>query len=470
MLGRPTADTTSTIGSGVDTDVERIDRAYEVRGMVDLVTSYSDTSGSTVKNEVAMVYNDFAQLTSDEQAHAGIVGSAPKVQYGYVDGTGNTIRRTTVTYPNANVLTYSYSGTDANKLSRIEKLTFNSGGAVDVVDYTYFGLGGVAKTNYPQPGASSTMASGSSFSGFDRFGRVIELPWTKTTSGDLAQLKYGYDRASNRTYRENTVADGLGVHLDELYGYDNLQRLTAANRGQLSGSKDRITNHALAQTWNLDPTGNWKGFTNFDQATPANDLVQQRTTNAANEITDVTETVGNIWKTPAHDRNGNMTTMPQPDDPTSEYDCTYDAWNRLVKVETTVPATVAEYSYDGPNRRIRKYVPGGTDSYQHLYYNFAWQLLETRKTATAPVPATAQYQTVYSLRYLDAPVLRDDLAAAPDVRLYYTGDANFNVTSLFTDVDTPVERYVYDPYGQVTIYNATWSATQSPTLHNNSTL
>ena len=97
-----------------------------------------------------------------------------------------------------------------------------------------------------------------------------------------------------------------------MYGYDNLQRLTAANRGQLEASKDRITSHALAQTWNLDSTGNWKGFTNFDQGTAANDLVQQRTTNVANEITDITETVGNQWKTPVHDRAGNMTKLPQP--------------------------------------------------------------------------------------------------------------------------------------------------------------
>ncbi len=152
--------------------------------------------------------------------------------------------------------------------------------------------------------------------------------------------------------------------------------------------------------------------------------MQQRTANAANEIIDVSETVGDQWVTPAHDRNGNLMTILQPADPTSEYACTYDAWNRLVKVETDAPATIAEYAYDAANRRIRKYVPGSPDSYQHLYYNVGWQLLESREASTAPVPATAQYQYVWSLRNLDAFVLRDDIAAAPDVRLYYSGDAN----------------------------------------------
>jgi len=43
-------------------------------------------------------------------------------------------------------------------------------------------------------------------------------------------------------------------------------------------------------------------------------------------------------------------------------------------------------------------------------------------------------------------MLRDDIVAAPNVRLYYSGDANFNVTSLFNNTGSAVERYVYDPY------------------------
>ena len=67
-------------------------------------------------------------------------------------------------------------------------------------------------------------------------------------------------------------------------------------------------------------------------------------------------------------------------------------------------------------------------------------------------------------------MLRDDLAAAPDVRLYYSGDANFNVTALFDVNGTTVESYVYDPYGKLTIYNADWSATRGASNYDNSTL
>ena len=44
-----------------------------------------------------------------------------------------------------------------------------------------------------------------------------------------------------------------------------------------------------------------------------------------------------------------------------------------------------------------------------------------------------------------------------DERLYYLGDANFNVTTLVDTGGDALERYVYSPYGVLTIYDATWS-------------
>ncbi len=53
-------------------------------------------------------------------------------------------------------------------------------------------------------------------------------------------------------------------------------------------------------------------------------------TYTVNEITAISETIGYQWKDPAHDNNGNMTTIPQPKDLTKGYTATWDAWNRLV--------------------------------------------------------------------------------------------------------------------------------------------
>jgi len=79
-------------------------------------------------------------------------------------------------------------------------------------------------------------------------------------------------------------------------------------------------------------------------------------------------------------------------------------------------------------------------------------------------------QYVWDVRYIDAPVVRfhdgntdgdlDGGSQEGDNTLYYTTDANFNVTAL-VDAETGdvVERYLYDPYGKVTVYEPDWSDT-----------
>jgi hypothetical protein len=57
----------SGFGGVIDGAVRRIEQGYEVRGMVQTVTSYSAASGGTVVNDVAFTYNDFAQLTIEQQ-------------------------------------------------------------------------------------------------------------------------------------------------------------------------------------------------------------------------------------------------------------------------------------------------------------------------------------------------------------------------------------------------------------------
>src|SRR5262245_48567496 len=92
------------------------------------------------------------------------------------------------------------------------------------------------------------------------------------------------------------------------------------------------------------------------------------------------------------------------------------------------------------------------------------------------------------VRYVDDVVLREDNGAPggggppgpapfldspglfPGIRLYYTQDANWNVTSLVDTTGTVVERVLYDAYGRHTLYNAAWSATQSSTLYGNDVL
>ena len=77
---------------------------------------------------------------------------------------------------------------------------------------------------------------------------------------------------------------------------------------------------------------------------------------------------------------------------------------------------------------------------------------------------------IWSPRYIDAPILRDTYHTVEgqrvinlDDRLFYLGDANYNVMGLVkynagTEVWEVVERYNYTPYGVVTVRDAAWVA------------
>ena len=193
-------------------------------------------------------------------------------------------------------------------------------------------------------------------------------------------------------------------------------------------------------------------------------LIQSRTSNKVNEITDITETVGNSWVTPAYNKSGNMTTIPIPTDPTTSYTATYDAWNRLVKLEDDTN-TITKYQYDGLRRRIihKVYNTGVLDHTKHLYYNANWQLLEERGDSnTSPTK-----QQIWGNRYIDDLVIRDhdtNNDGTLNERLYALQDANWNVTSYINKNGTIQERYIYNAYGSVTFLDNNFNVISNSTI------
>jgi len=476
LLGRQTHDRITTLGSGVDGAVRRISSTFEVRGMREFVTSYDNAtvgSGSVV-NDTKFAYNSFGQLATDYQSHSGTVntGTSPKVQYAYASGSANTIRPTTVTYPNGRVVTYGYDSSNsmADALSRVAAVIDNDGGATHLADYSYLGQQSFVETDYTQPDVKYTLVgtaggddpdTGDIYRGLDRFGRIKDSYWYNYgTSADADRIKYGYDRSGSRIWRENVVARSLGKYFDEKYLYDEIHRLKDMQRGELASGGTSISNKQFAQCWGLDETGNWSNFREDNTGAGSWTLNQSRTSNTVNEITDITETVGASWVTPVYSRAGNMTTMPQPASPASSYTATYDAWNRLVKI-TDGANTVSEYAYDGAKRRVvqKSYVAGTLNETRHLYYTepSKWQVLEERVGTST----SADRQFVWGLRYIDDIILRDrdtDGNGTLDERLYSLQDANWNATGLVNTSGAVQQRFAYTAYGLPVFLNSSFTA------------
>jgi RHS repeat-associated protein len=457
QLGRLTDDCVTTVGSSTDNAVLRISTIYEVRGLVASVTSYDNaTPGSgTALNQCALTYNAFVQLTEEQQDHNGTVsGSSPHVQYAYDSGASgsNEIRLNSLTYPNTRVVDYNYaSGMDAT----LNRLTSISDTGVTLASYAYLGLDTAVRITYPQPSVWLDLWGGASgtFAALDLFDRIIDQRWQNSITGtptDIDRYQYGYDQNSNRLYKANVVGTPIVTGgLDEFYAYDHLNRLTDMQRGTLNSTKTGISGTpTVEQTWSLDSTGNWSGFVTHAGGTT--NLSQSRTSNAVNEITSMTESTGPTWVTPAYDLAGNTTTMPQVADPTQSFTALYDAWNRMISISDS-SGTVATYTYDGRNRRI---VTTTSTETRHFYFTNQWRDIEERVGTSTSMDK----QYLWGIRYIDELICRDDSASQ---RLYATQDGNFNLTSITNTSGTVEERYLFDPYGNRTIMNTSWSVASS---------
>ena len=406
-----------------------------------------------------------------------------------------------VEYPNGRYVHYTYGAADsiADKLSRVDAIKNDNGGDPGATSYAAYSYCGGARLvvedfiTQPELRLDYWGQTTGTYTGLDQFGRIKQQLWNDHTGGgggtDRDKFSYGYDRNSNRMYRKNELALTFGelYHANGAGEYDGLDRLNEFRRGTLNANKDAITgDDDRRQIFTLNQTGNWTGFQDDAGAggTGNWDLEQTRENDLANQITNIAKTVGAVWVIPAYDARGNMTSGPKPSGPytgaavqeTTKLHFKYDAWGRLASIKNdsggSPGTTVATYEYDAAGRRIRKLIGDPTDptnTYDY-FFNNGWQIIEVRKDGLAVGDLYEQY--VWSLRYIDGPILRDrdadedsqtgDLGKTDsglEERLYYTTDANMNVTALVNTSGVVQERYVYDAYGKATIYDDDWSDT-----------
>jgi RHS repeat-associated protein len=446
ILGRQTSDAITTLASGFDNTVLRLQTNYNALGNAFQITNYNAASGGSIVNQVQEIFNGLDQLIQEFQSHSGAVNvnTTPSVQYAYTElSAGNNSRITSMTYPNGKVLTYNYaSGLDSN-ISRLTSLSDSSG---TLESYFYLGLDTVVQRTRPQINNEMTYISqvggtgdaGDMYTGLDRFGRVAEVNWYNTsTNSSLDDFQYGYDQDSNVLYKNN-ILDSV---FSELYhqsgagnGYDGLNQLSAFARGTLSASGgsgtplDTVASPTETESWGYDALGNFSSVT-------LNSTLTNNTFNQQNE-----ETAAGSHSL-SFDKNGNTVV----DD--SGHSLVFDAWNRLVDYKNG-SAVLAAFAYDGLGRRTQATESGTTTDF---YFSKDWRELEE------DVGGTTQVQSIWSPINIDALVLRDSNPSGGvlTVRLWVHQDANWNVTSINSS-GAVAERYVYDPYGGVTYLTASW--------------
>ena len=149
-------------------------------------------------------------------------------------------------------------GSPDDLIGRVASLAVSGEGA-NLAEYLYMGVASRVQTYYPTPDARMRLfgsaGSGDPYTSLDRFGRLTEvLCEDASASAALDKFAYGYDRASNRTWRENLV---LTSGEDEHYGYDGLYQVSGRQRGDLDAGKTGMAGTPeREEEFAYDPSGN----------------------------------------------------------------------------------------------------------------------------------------------------------------------------------------------------------------------
>lgn len=547
------------MAADIDQTARAIRTEYDDAGRVLRVTTYDDPDSTLTADILNQIEYDYDELWRTSEYRMNPLGDVDTsdvetgiVTFDYADlaaggtptgdlGIANTTRLTGMTYPLANTTgaTAGYATSVAmgfgaaagtnDALSRLESMAIRPGTEDGTqtdqdIDYEYLGMGTVVRQRYVDAGLALDFIDSSEYGatptsnrihGFDRFGRVHRLvwkPWSSgsstphniaTTAGGFAVLEYTYDTAWNPTarldmrHRGASATADVGVNRDEVWGYDGLDRLATADRGETNGyttsnsmnvgatlaaSTDGTRTDWTDRTWGLDTFGNWSDFEIDEDNDGTLDVDQTRTHNQANEVTNVSTTGGFT-----HDAAGNLIEMPT-DVSTTTKQLVWDAWNRLVAVNLLVdpgggaPIETQQrttYSYYGMHQRATKHADTDQDTsftpdtLERYYYDPSWRLLEQRidtdRTTSDWDSRAVEYassktvQKVWGQRYIDEliavqhvtnydPATADDAgdtgpAFAPP--RYALTDRNFSVIGLgFEGGGKPdTHRMRYSPYG-----------------------
>ena len=471
----------TTLDADFDGAVRRITTTYDSLGRVDLVTQYDNAvvgSGSVV-NEAGFDYDGWSNISKFEQDHNSTVATGGNllydVDYTYAKATTgrNTIRRSTMTLPDGNVITYSYQSTGNRHDDEASRVTGVKDGAVVLASYDYNGVGQVVGTDYPEPDVMWHLYSttSGSYPDLDRFNRVTSSRWTKdlATDVDFYDSDVTYDRNSNITLIEDNIHGGFDVD----YTMDNLNRLQKAEEGTWNGSS--ITSRSRQQIWedgssnpSLDQVGNWtyaKLDLNGDGVfTATGEYADDRTHNDVNELTGRdTDDNGTDDFTLVYDEVGNIT------DDGEHWEYEYDALGRLRKIkDTSDQSLIAEYEYNGLGHRVSTHqdtdLDGDTDGADKTYY-FAyderWRMVATfRETDSSPKEQFVHHNAGADGRgggsYIDAVIMRDKDAntawtSASDgtleERIYYCQNWRSDVVVTVDSGSDVIEHARYSSYG-----------------------
>ncbi len=379
-----------------------------------------------------------------------------KLTYGY-DGNNNVISVTSV---GSNYNSYSKAYYKYNKNNRVIELGHHPLPSTHSLRFRYDHLQRISRINYPGEVPTTTFSyfAGKPNQLYDVRHQHIEVsappPGSTSTTNiatvtkTLSSFRYAYnlnDHITSLTTSRGTLTSAgtssgsttatttPSINSSLTYSYDNLNRLISATKPIGTGS----------ETFAYDALGN---------------RLQRDGETVNSTFNDNNELTNDKKYTYIYDHNGNLTKRTHTaSSKVTEYQ--WDYKNRLIGVKekssadsTTATKTIS-YKYDPLNRRVHKNVNGTIIMYVYDRKNI---FLEFERYPTGDFP-NAKYihgvevdQPFRMIRQGRNPYYN---ASFQEQYFHYHADKLGNITEITNFSGDVVQRYVYDAYGKMTIYD-----------------
>ncbi len=364
-------------------------------------------------------------------------------------------------------MNYGTANSADDRLSRLAGVSL-TGDPGPLGQFAWMGAGRLVTLTMPQPGIALSYKqatgepvgdSGDPYSGYDRFGRTVDMRWIRTSDqSSLSRIQYGYDKMSRRLWRQDLAAPAT-TRQDRFYGYDGLGQVVDAALGNLNINRTAISGiPSQREAFDYDPIGNWKDY--LRQSDGLTTLNQERTHNKDNQLIELNGNASGL----SYDASGNMTACrPDKDGDWSKgYTMVWDAWNRLVLVRNAQNNTpVASYAYDGLTRRVTTTI-GST--VRRFFYNDVWKCIEER-VGSASNPDRLYYWSTRT-GHRDELLRRDRATSGggPINETLWCLMDYFDPIAIANAAGVIQERYSYSAFGLATVLTPGFTARAASTF------
>ena len=287
-------------------------------------------------------------------------------------------------------------------------------------DFEYDDLSRITKMTYP-----NNMTTEMSFEGDFRLSKIEHIKRGALFNQVQSLFKYDYDNNDNKT-RMKTFRRALPINEKIDYTYDRKNQLLTATSPLLNQADESFT---------YDITGNL--LRKQGQS-------QDSTYNENNQLTD------DGTYTYKYDVKGNMVEKQHKTNNTiTRYQ--WDVENQLVRVtkhetETAMPSEIITYAYDALGRRIEKNINNKITSYVYDSEDILMELSGEGSMEKFYVHGMGIDDPLAMLN-------RDTNDTNSFTSYYYHKDGMNSITSLTDEDGNEAEKYVYNAFGKMTVYD-----------------